>query len=167
MSLCVGIASGCPMVQAMPIIDLMPVCWRKWQAGLRRGQRRWANSDTWGCIDTSCCRRSPRGCRCCGQHSHNPPLPPRNVLVGSRCVWAHACVYSCTSPLQPHSENWASTPPPLSKWSVSSTSVCRRAPLDALLGCWALAVAMAGANEKNKPVLTRWINISLLWQAPC
>ena len=39
MSLCVGIASGCPIVQAMPIIDLMPICWHKWQRVLRRGQR--------------------------------------------------------------------------------------------------------------------------------
>lgn len=79
---------------------------------------------------------------------------------------SRGCVHMRMSPLQMYSKNWASTPAPVNKWSVSSTPVCCRAPVDVLLGCRALAAVMADANEKSKPILKQWIGMSLFMTGP-
>lgn len=87
-------------------------------------------------------------------------VPQRYLLV------SRGCVYMCMSPLQMYSKNWASTSAPVNKWSVSSTPVRCRAPVDVLLGCRALAAAMVDANEKSKPILNQWIGMSLFMTGP-
>lgn len=123
--------------------------------GLRRLSLRRDQSCTRGCRDTSRSCPSPRG-YCCLEE-----LCAGNTLTVSLCsllAWTpmlEHCVATCASAsFFNRYKNGVLPPPVLNKWSISTTSLCHLALPDALLCCWALAVMMAGANEKNKPVLT-------------
>lgn len=57
-------------------------------------------------------------------------------------------------------------PQPLHLLTNGAFQVRCRAPVDVLLGCRALAAAMADANEKSKPILKQWIGMSLFMTGP-
>lgn len=169
MSLHGGVASGCRVTQGRPLSIWCPSVDISDGGSLRLG---------W---------RHGQGCRLMAalEDAEIPALLSVSTTVQSAawrsCGWdivstysvlqryllvSRGCVYMCMSPLQMHSKNWASTPAPVNKWSVSSTPVRCRAPVDVLLGCRALAAAMVDANEKSKPILKQWIGMSLFMTGP-
>lgn len=71
------------------------------------------------------------------------------------CVGARMSVPPPCQPLQLYSEELSLYPSTRNKFRFfKHFRVCCRALADALLGCRALAVAVADVNEKSKPILT-------------
>lgn len=89
------------------------------------------------------------------QHSHDP-LFTAKTFVSKQCMLC-GCLHVCTSARHLFNFILRIEPQPFYAEQMERFKqfrVCRRAPVDALLGCRALAVATADVNEKSKPILT-------------